>query len=188
MYAETCLVLLNTEPLSDRRQSHWDKHYVKHVFTYVSRGKSTQLRRYQQRSELLDPTQKASIDKMQLLWTAFFRCPRGIKKQGQCPAMNIFAQQDLSGCTVVGAKKPKKENSQTAYQRYLRAIEQVTRTGFEPMMPPWKGGVLTTWPTGQNATGNLVAVTGFEPVTPWVWTKCSSQLSYTAVRLSPVTT
>lgn len=45
--------------------------------------------------------------------------------------MNIFAQQNLSGCTVVGAKKPKKENSQTAYQRYLRAIEQVTRTGFE---------------------------------------------------------
>ncbi len=45
--------------------------------------------------------------------------------------MNIFAQQDLSGCTVVGAKKPKKENSQAAYQRYLRAIEQVTRTGFE---------------------------------------------------------
>ncbi len=25
----------------------------------------------------------------------------------------------------------------------------VTRTGFEPVLPPWKGGVLTTWPTGQ---------------------------------------
>ena len=21
------------------------------------------------------------------------------------------------------------------------------RTGFEPVLPPWKGGVLTTWPT-----------------------------------------
>ena len=24
----------------------------------------------------------------------------------------------------------------------------VTRTGFEPVIPPWKGGVLTAWPTG----------------------------------------
>ena len=26
--------------------------------------------------------------------------------------------------------------------------KEMTRTGFEPMLPPWKGGVLTTWPTG----------------------------------------
>ena len=25
----------------------------------------------------------------------------------------------------------------------------VTRTGLEPMLPPWKGGVLTAWPTGR---------------------------------------
>ena len=25
----------------------------------------------------------------------------------------------------------------------------MTRTGFEPVLPPWKGGVLTTWPTGR---------------------------------------
>ena len=162
MCTETCLVSLNNEPFSDRRQSHWDKHNAEYVLSYVSRGKSTQLRRYQQRSELLNTTQKASIDKMQVLWTAFFRCSRGIKKQGQCPAMNIFAQQNLSGCTVVGAKKPKKENPQTAYQRRLRIVERVTRTGFEPMMPPWKGGVLTTWPTGQNATGNGSG--------NWIWT------------------
>ena len=24
----------------------------------------------------------------------------------------------------------------------------MTRTGFEPVLPPWKGGVLTAWPTG----------------------------------------
>ena len=52
----------------------------------------------------------------------------------------------------------------------------VTRTGIEPMLPPWKGGVLTAWPTGHN----LVAVVGFEPTTLRVWTECSSQLSYTA--------
>ena len=28
-------------------------------------------------------------------------------------------------------------------------FQMVTRTGFEPVLPPWKGGVLTTWPTGQ---------------------------------------
>ena len=26
------------------------------------------------------------------------------------------------------------------------ALYWVTPTGFEPMLPPWKGGVLTTWP------------------------------------------
>ena len=25
----------------------------------------------------------------------------------------------------------------------------MTRTGLEPVLPPWKGGVLTAWPTGQ---------------------------------------
>ena len=28
----------------------------------------------------------------------------------------------------------------------------VTRTGLEPMLPPWKGGVLTAWPTGRIFT------------------------------------
>ena len=26
----------------------------------------------------------------------------------------------------------------------------MTRTGLEPVLPPWKGGVLTAWPTGQD--------------------------------------
>ena len=50
--------------------------------------------------------------------------------------MNIFALPSLSGCTVVGAEKVKKENPQTANKRHLRVVERVTRTGFEPMMPP----------------------------------------------------
>ena len=33
------------------------------------------------------------------------------------------------------------------------------RTGFEPVLPPWKGGVLTTWPTDQYITEKE----GFEP-------------------------
>ena len=35
----------------------------------------------------------------------------------------------------------------------------MTRTGFEPVLPPWKGGVLPTWPTGQL----LAEKKGFEP-------------------------
>ena len=27
---------------------------------------------------------------------------------------------------------------------------RMTRTGLEPVLPPWKGGVLTAWPTGQD--------------------------------------
>ena len=77
------------------------------------------------------------------------------------------------------------KNSETTYLRCFRAYGLVTRTGIEPMIPPWKGGVLTSWPTGRFfAMRNVVAVTGFEPVTPWVWTKCSSQLSYTAICVS----
>ena len=30
---------------------------------------------------------------------------------------------------------------------------EMTRTGFEPVLPPWKGGVLTTWPTGHGSEG-----------------------------------
>ena len=53
----------------------------------------------------------------------------------------------------------------------------VTRTGIEPMFPPWKGGVLTAWPTGLI----MVAAVGLEPTTCRVWTGCSSQLSYAAI-------
>ena len=54
-------------------------------------------------------------------------------------------------------------------------LRLVTRTGIEPILPPWKGGVLTFWPTG------LVAEIGLEPMTYRVWTGCSSQLSYSAI-------
>ena len=30
----------------------------------------------------------------------------------------------------------------------------VTRTGIEPMIPPWKGSVLTSWPTGRYDSGS----------------------------------
>ena len=46
----------------------------------------------------------------------------------------------------------------------------VTRTGIEPMLQPWKGRVLTAWPTGHY----MVAEMGFEPMTCRVWTGCSS--------------
>ena len=35
----------------------------------------------------------------------------------------------------------------------------MTRTGLEPVLPPWKGGVLTAWPTGQTPQ------VGLEPTT-----------------------
>ena len=28
--------------------------------------------------------------------------------------------------------------------------KNIVRTGFEPVLPPWKGGVLTPWPTDHN--------------------------------------
>ena len=38
----------------------------------------------------------------------------------------------------------------------------MTRTGFEPVLPPWKGGVLTTWPTG-HIKMEMAETEGFEP-------------------------
>ena len=32
---------------------------------------------------------------------------------------------------------------------------QMTPTGFEPVLPPWKGDVLTAWPRSQNYFGEL---------------------------------
>ena len=54
----------------------------------------------------------------------------------------------------------------------------VIPTGFEPILPPWKGDVLTIRPWGHI----LVAANGFEPLTCRVWTECSSQLSYAAIK------
>ena len=56
----------------------------------------------------------------------------------------------------------------------------VTRTGIEPVLPPWKGGVLAAWPTSRI----MVAEVGFEPTTIRVWTERSSQLSYSAMLTS----
>ena len=45
-------------------------------------------------------------------------------------------------------------------------IELVTPTGFEPVLPPWKGGVLTTWPRGHRLEHIKVLAEskGFEPL------------------------
>ena len=53
-------------------------------------------------------------------------------------------------------------------------FQMVTRTGFEPVLPPWKGGVLTTWPTGQK----MAPQAGLEPATLWLTVRCYYQLSY----------
>ena len=37
----------------------------------------------------------------------------------------------------------------------------MTRTGLEPVLPPWKGGVLTAWPTGHKFF--FTESKGFEP-------------------------
>ena len=46
----------------------------------------------------------------------------------------------------------------------------VTHRGIEPLLPPWKGGVLTAWPRGHN----MELVIGVEPTTCWLQVSCSA--------------
>lgn len=41
---------------------------------------------------------------------------------------------------------------------YTTGPHLVTRRGIEPLIPPWKGGVLTSWPTGQMHNFNLTFI------------------------------
>ena len=45
----------------------------------------------------------------------------------------------------------------------------VTPRGIEPLLPPWKGGVLTAWPRS-----HMVHHHGLEPWTPWLRVRCST--------------
>ena len=48
-------------------------------------------------------------------------------------------------------------NPQNLSTKGFADLDVVTRTGIEPMIPPWKGDVLTTWPTGQkNGSGSRI--------------------------------
>ncbi len=56
---------------------------------------------------------------------------------------------------------------------HYREKNLVTPTGFEPVLPPWKGGVLTAWPRGHIIIFSELP-SGLEPLTsslPW---KCST--------------
>ena len=45
--------------------------------------------------------------------------------------------------------------SLTLYPAELQAQIMVTHRGFEPLLPPWEGGVLTAWPMGRICCKNL---------------------------------
>ena len=75
--------------------------------------------------------------------------------------------------TIFGQKRKAQKQRKSSVSELF---DLVTRTGIEPMIPPWKGSVLTSWPTG-----HIIAAVGFEPTTNRVWTEYSSQLSYAAI-------
>ena len=57
----------------------------------------------------------------------------------------------------------------------------IVRTGFEPVIPPWKGGVLTPWPTDQNQCikpMRFTGVAGFEPTHEGVKVPCLTAWLY----------
>ena len=47
-------------------------------------------------------------------------------------------------------------------------LQMVTPTGFEPVLPPWKGGVLTAWPRGHiNFCNNELYWRRARDLNPW---------------------
>ena len=67
----------------------------------------------------------------------------------------------------------------------MQTAFKMTRTGFEPVLPPWKGGVLTAWPTGHykfigwiQLLWNIMGLSGLEPPTSRLSGVRSNQLSY----------
>ena len=91
----------------------------------------------------------------------------------------ISAKQGYICCSVMHTEK-RKNPITTSFSCSYGIFALVTRTGIEPVLPPWKGGVLAAWPTSRI----VVAEVGFEPTTIRVWTERSSQLSYSAMLTS----
>ena len=71
--------------------------------------------------------------------------------------------------------------------RPAKSLSRMTPTGFEPMLPPWKGGVLTAWPWGHTYSYfslkmgvNTLTPTyqaprvGLEPTTTRLTAECST--------------
>ena len=66
----------------------------------------------------------------------------------------------------------------------------VTPTGFEPMIPPWKGGVLTAWPWGHRLrcwwlrTDSNHRPVGYEPnaLASWATQPFVNQLEYNTIK------
>ena len=82
-----------------------------------------------------------------------------------------YEPDELPDCSTPRYSIKYKCQKETNYLVSLRGVDQIwtgdegvadlclttwlrrhnmTPTGFEPMLPPWKGGVLTTWPTGHK--------------------------------------
>jgi hypothetical protein len=75
-------------------------------------------------------------------------------------------------------------------ERFAFQISLMTPTGFEPVIPPWKGGVLTAWPRGldnnsKNSSLMYEILTGGEQ---GIWTLETAQTAYTISNRAPSAT
>ena len=70
---------------------------------------------------------------------------------GSCPPSTI----DRSGLN----RRVRNGNGCVPWAHHHRKYFKMIRMGFEPMLPPWKGGVLTPWPTDQRKSGSYRART-----------------------------
>ena len=100
-----------------------------------------------------------------------------------------YEPDELPDCSTPRYSIKYKCQKETNYLVSLRGVDQIwtgdegvadlclttwlrrhnmTPTGFEPMLPPWKGGVLTTWPRSQTPR------VGLEPTTARLTAACST--------------
>ena len=63
---------------------------------------------------------------------------------------------------------------------WVSALQSVTPTGIEPVLPPWKGDVLTAWPWShiyllhKNILHKITPRVGLEPTTTRLTAECST--------------
>ena len=123
----------------------------------------------------LEPTTTRLTAECSTDWAIKAKCWHLLIFPGSCPP-SIFSASELNFCVRNGNRW-----TLTAINtNWLNCIsngepkDMVTRSGFEPLLPAWEAGVLGHLTNGPYIPKKMVHHQGFEPGTPWLRVRCST--------------